>query len=158
MNDNKINLDELGDLNFNDIDLSGSNEKNNKTTDNNKIEESKLLNELSDLANQATKNIKQKEQERIKNEKEKEKVKENNKYIIIGIIVAVLICFTIAFSSCGKHVNRHGGKTTPANKTINEFSGNSNQTRTNYNMPSGNSNTQRTRSTRNQKGFESNPM
>lgn len=157
MNDNKINLDELGDLNFNDIDLSGSN-KNNKTTDDKKVEESKLLNELSDLANQATKNIKQKEQERKKAEIEKEKVKENNKYIIIGIIVAVLICFTIAFSSCGKHVTRRGGKTTPANKTIHEFSGNSNKIKSNYNMPSGNNNTQRTRSTKNQNGFESNPM
>lgn len=158
MNDNKINLDELGDFNFNDIDLSGSNGQNNTTTDNKKAEESKLLNELSDLANQATKNIKQKEQDRKKAEIEKEKVKENNKYIIIGIIVAVLICFTIAFSSCGKHVNRHGGKTTPANKTINEFSENSNQTKTNYNMPSGNNNSQRNRTTRNQNGFESNPM
>lgn len=160
MNDNKINLDEELDnpFNFDNLDFS---EPANSDTSKNKHQasrqESDLLNELNELANKATEKIKNKEAERHKAEAEKAKKKEYNKVIIIGIVLALLICFTVIFSSLGKKVTNNG-KRTPSNKTISqsEFSSPVNSS---MNINSGSNNRTNIPSKPvNRQGFENNPM
>ncbi|MBQ0104678.1 MAG: hypothetical protein KBT47_01410 [Armatimonadetes bacterium] len=128
--DNKINLDqELGDsflnledLNFNNLkDHDDNSEQTEHKNSNSQNTETDLLKELNELANEATKKMEKREAERKKAEEDRVKTKEQQKYIIIGLILAVLICFVFAFSSCGKKPKH---KNTPSNrtKTHNNFS------------------------------------
>ncbi len=171
MDDHKINLDkELGGvINLDDLNLinnpnnEGSKqntgaETQTESTQNN--EESTILKEISDLANEATEVFKGKEEARKKAVAEQKDKKEKQKYIIIGLILSILLCFSFTFSSCGKKKTRKGGKTTPANAVRQdaEFSSNTQDNSYLSGFDQGSNNVAAPAEIPTQMGFEANPM
>jgi len=172
MDDHKIDLDkELGGvINLDDLNLinnpnkegpkqnTGA-EKQTKSTQNN--EESTILKEISDLANEATEVFKGKEEARKKAVAEQKDKKDKQKYIIIGLVLSILLCFSFTFSSCGKKRHHHkGGKTTPANAVRQdaEFSSNTQDNSYLSGFDQGSNNVAAPAEIPTQMGFEANPM
>ena len=165
---NPFNLDEITLIQKTKENSSFSNKNQvTKKTDNSetkdsfdfKIDESALIKELTNLADQATEQIKEKEQFRIKTEITKQHTKETNKFIVIGAIIVFVVCFSFVFTDIGKSHRR--AKRTPYNvarPSDNEFS-NGTATGSSYNTYYNQDNfTYSNNINTAQAGFESNPM
>ena len=168
MNDNKIDLDKVlsGSINLDDLNLinnpqqKGQNPPNKEDNISTNAEESNILKEISELANEATEVFKDKEEARKKAAVEKKETKEKQKYIIIGLVLSILICFSFTFSSCGKKRHPHkGGKTTPADAVRQDTEFSSNQDNSYFSgFDQGSNNVAAPAEVPTQMGFEANPM
>lgn len=119
-------------------------------------DDSTLLEELSKFANEAGEQMKSKEAIRQKVEEETKKTKENNRYIIIGVVLALIIIGIFIFSGVDKGASK-ASKRTPANvvKSDNEFgSVNNDFQKSNYGGGGGYVKSEDSQAS----GFESNPM